>query len=127
MQKILLVALGGAIGSSFRYLLSLFLMFEEHVFIWKTFAVNIIGSLLIGLFIGFFTNNNWSENLSIFLIIGILGGFTTFSSFALDAVNLFKIGELKTALIYILATNILGIISVFIGFYLYKQLFTNII
>ncbi|MCK5846667.1 MAG: fluoride efflux transporter CrcB [Bacteroidales bacterium] len=126
MKNILFVALGGAIGSSLRYIISTTSLFlTGPLMIWRTFLVNIIGSLLIGFFIAFFLNSEGNNNFRIFLIFGILGGFTTFSSFAMESLNLLREGELKIAISYILATNILGILAAAIGFYFYKLLFES--
>ncbi|OYT11531.1 MAG: chromosome condensation protein CrcB [Bacteroidetes bacterium 4572_112] len=125
MQKLLFVALGGAIGSSLRYLISTTdYLAGSFLSNWRTFIVNILGSLIIGIMYSIFETTSHYNNLKIFIVIGILGGFTTFSSFALENINLIRDGEIKTAFIYILATNTLGIIAAFAGYFLYKQLLT---
>lgn len=125
MNKILLVALGGAIGSSFRYMLAAAIpRLIGKVFLWGTFSVNVIGSILIGILWAYFENEATSFNLKLFLVVGILGGFTTFSSFALESINLFKGQDIKTALFYIFATNIFGLFGAFGGYYLSKEILT---
>ena len=126
MQKLLFVALGGAIGSSLRYLITFGLpILNGSYLIWRTFSVNIIGSLLIGISAAFFESNIESPNLRVFLVVGILGGFTTFSSFAVDNIVLIKDGDFKMAAIYILSTNVLGILAAFLGYYFYNSVVNN--
>ncbi len=125
MSKLLLVALGGAIGSSFRYLLAEAIpKSTDHSFIWGTLSVNIIGALLIGILWAYFDNNTQNFGLKLFLLVGILGGFTTFSSFALENINLFRNGDIRIAFLYIFGTNIFGLLAAFGGYYISKQILT---
>jgi CrcB protein len=125
LNKILLVALGGAIGSSFRYLLAAAIpRIIGKIFLWGTFSVNVIGSILIGILWAYFENEATSFNLKLFLVVGILGGFTTFSSFALESINLFKSQDVRMALFYIFATNIFGLFGAIGGYYLSKEILT---
>lgn len=117
MIKIFLVAGGGAIGSLFRYSVSgLAHKYYGSVFPYGTLVVNLGGSFLIGLLWGLFEFFNLSSNLRTFLFIGILGGFTTFSSYSLETLNLFREGDLKLGIANIAANNILGLLLVFLGF-----------
>lgn len=120
-MKILYIAFGGAIGAVGRYLIASIFNNSKTGFPTGTFLVNIFGSLLIGLLMGFFAKANLSENIKFFLIIGILGGFTTFSSFAYESIDLLRNGEVKIALLYILGTNIIGILLAGGGFYLISK------
>jgi len=79
--------------------------------------VNLLGSFIIGLLWGTWETTNMSSHTRTFLFIGILGGFTTFSSFTLETMNLFRDGEYGMATLNILANNILGLILVFAGFF----------
>jgi len=125
LNKLLLVALGGALGSTFRYILAAAIpKFIGKIFLWGTFSVNIIGSILIGILWAYFENSTSSFNLKLFLVVGILGGFTTFSSFALESINLFKTDDVRMALFYIFATNIFGLLGAFGGYYLSKEILT---
>lgn len=116
-MNILLVAIGGALGSILRYLLGKMLPLKmTAVFPLGTFSVNLIGSFLIGV-LGFFVIQKFiNEEFRLFLIIGMLGGFTTFSSFGLDTFNMFMQKEYLKAFVYIFTTNIFGILLVFLGF-----------
>ena len=79
MKQVLLVFLGGGIGSALRYAIGRIFNTSSAGYPWGTFSVNIIGSLLIGVFMGIaLKNNNLSENQTLLLVTGLCGGFTTF-------------------------------------------------
>ena len=121
MIKYLLLATGGAIGTILRYSMSgLACRMVNSVFPWGTIVVNLTGSFAIGLLWGFFEIQNISSNMRNFIFIGILGGFTTFSTYALESLNLFRDGEIKLAMTNMLISNICGLILVFAGFMLSK-------
>ena len=89
-------------------------------------SVNVIGSFLIGFCWSIAEAYNFSINTRAFLFTGLFGGFTTFSSFALDTMVLMRTGEYKMALLNVLASNILGLIAVFLGIILGKNIITMI-
>lgn len=126
MAKILFLLAGGAVGTGLRYYVS---GLAYRVFDWTfpigTFAVNVLGSFIIGLLWGFFEEGNLylSPNMRTFLFIGVLGGFTTFSSYMLETLNLFRGGETKLALYNLLANNIAGMVLVIVGFILAREIF----
>lgn len=123
LLKILFVGLGGAIGSILRYLLALSVpLWMGRIYLWGTLSVNVIGSFLIGLTWAFFEQNTISTNFRLFIFIGLLGGFTTFSSFSLEIINLFRDVQTKTAMIYILGTNFLAITIALGGYAIMKNL-----
>ncbi|MEN8262071.1 MAG: fluoride efflux transporter CrcB [Nitrospirota bacterium] len=127
MTKILLLAAGGAVGTLLRYSLSgLTYKLFNGVFPWGTLFVNLAGSFAIGLLWGFFDIENISSNIRNFIFIGVLGGFTTFSTFALENFSMFRDGQIKLALSNILASNIIGIALVFAGFLLSKYIINAI-
>lgn len=127
MTKIFLLAAGGAIGTLLRYSLSgLTYKLFNGVFPWGTLFVNLAGSFAIGLLWGFFDIENLSSNIRNFIFIGVLGGFTTFSTFALENFSMFRDGQIKLALSNILASNIIGIALVFAGFLLSKYIINAI-
>lgn len=117
MINILAIALGGALGAMFRYFLGnqISIMFGTN-FPWSILLVNVIGSLLMGITIESFNLFSISsEPAQKFLTIGILGAFTTFSTFSLDVVNLVLMNRFADAFIYILASVILAVGFLFLG------------
>ncbi|PRD58480.1 fluoride efflux transporter CrcB [Phyllobacterium myrsinacearum] len=120
MNSILLVASGGAIGSVARYLVGVLMTRIFGVaFPWGTLTVNVAGGLLMGLFIELLARRfNGSTELRLFVAVGIMGGFTTFSSFSLDVALLWNRGEAFFTLIYVLASVILSIGALFFGLWL---------
>ena len=105
----LAVGLGGLLGSVLRYLLSLFPIKESTLFPIKTFVINILGCTAIGLIAVLSTRNkSFDSRLLLFLKVGICGGFTTFSSFALESVDLIQRGHPFSAFLYVLLSIALG-------------------
>ena len=125
MINIVLVAAGGAIGSVFRYLVGIWSVRLAGVnFPWGTLTVNVVGSFLIGLLVELVARRlNASMEMRLFLVTGVLGGFTTFSSFSLDAVSLFERGALGLSAVYVLASRSVSIAAVFAGLALGRNLF----
>lgn len=117
MTNLLLVALGGAIGASFRHLASIAaLRIMGSGFPWGTLFVNVFGSLIMGLFIAWLTKKSGVSNeLRLFVATGILGGFTTFSAFSLDVANMFERGDMMSTAGYVLASVVLSVAAVFMG------------
>ncbi len=121
MTKVLLLIAGGAIGTLARFGISgLTQKYFDGGFPWGTLMVNLTGALIIGFIWGFWETGKVSVNLRTFVFIGILGGYTTFSSYAFETLNLFRDGETKLALINILASNILGILFFQVGVYYFN-------
>jgi CrcB protein len=125
MVNIALVAIGGAIGSVFRYLVGVWSMrLAGPSFPWGTLTVNVVGSFLIGLLVELVARRlNASTEMRLFLVTGVLGGFTTFSSFSLDAVALFERSALGLSAVYIIASLVVSIAAVFAGLALGRSLF----
>lgn len=122
MLKILAVMTGGSIGAACRYLL--FLAVQRSTgpaFPTGTLAVNLLGSFLIGLLWSFFEGSRLTNEVRLLIFTGFLGGFTTFSTFARETTQLFKLGEWKTALVYLGISNILGVALVLAGYYVSRR------
>lgn len=103
MQAFLFVGLGGALGAMSRYGVSVAIGRHWHAgFPLATLTVNILGSLLMGLFVGFLakTTPDWQASARLFVAVGVLGGFTTFSAFSLDVITLLERGNIGSAILY---------------------------
>jgi len=121
MKNLLLVFLGGGIGSGFRYLLSLYLNSHKSGIPYGTFLANILGSLLIGLILGWMAKNTHiSHQYTLILATGFCGGFTTFSTFAYENHVFLRSGDFVSFGIYTIASLIIGFAAVFLGMYLVK-------
>jgi len=122
LKTLLLVGLGGGIGSVFRYLTSVLTKpYMQGLFPWATFIVNVLGCLAIGLLVGYMAKNNIeNSSLKLLFITGFCGGFTTFSAFALENIKLFQSGNSVLALVYVLLSVVLGITAVWLGMWLTK-------
>jgi len=121
MPNLLLVMLGGALGSGARHLAGVAqLRLLGPGFPWATLFVNLLGSLLMGLLAGWLLRAGGGEQTRLFLAVGILGGFTTFSAFSLDLGLMLQRGELLPATAYVLASVIGGVLLLFAGLWLMR-------
>ncbi|MEC5290443.1 fluoride efflux transporter CrcB [Aurantimonas sp. C2-6-R+9] len=118
MYHLILVAAGGAIGASLRHLSNLAaLRFLSPNFPFGTAFVNVSGSFLMGIVMEIVARRFGASNeLRLFLAVGLLGGFTTFSSFSLDAVALYERGAFGLAAFYVIGSVVAGIAALFAGF-----------
>lgn len=115
------VAFGGSIGAVARYMVFLLVgRYYTGVFPWASLLVNLSGAFLIGFLWGLFDGLYVSPAIRTLLIIGILGSFTTFSTFTFDLLNLYRDGEIKMFVTYLLSSNLLGMALVFVGYYIFK-------
>ena len=119
----LIVGLGGFIGSIARYLIGLIPINETNIFPINTFMINIIGSIVIGLIAFYLTkNNSYNDNIILFLKMGVCGGFTTFSTFALETGDLIKSGNTEIAFMYVLLSVIVGVCAIFLPELVYNRI-----
>lgn len=126
MNSVLLVGLGGGIGAIGRYLLgrASFHAFGPG-FPWGTFAANVLGGFLMGLLVGWLAFKvSGGESLRLFLGVGVLGGFTTFSSFSLEALQMIERKAYPLAAGYVAGSALCAIFAVFIGLMIARKVFS---
>jgi fluoride exporter len=124
MLKWSLIAVGGGFGSMLRYAMQGFAkqVFADSVFPVGTVCVNVLGCLLIGLLAGYFSGPQLvREEYRIGLTVGVLGGFTTFSTYGLETFNLANGGEFRLAALNIVLSNVIGLLAVVIGYRLAER------
>lgn len=116
-MQVLWIGLGGFIGANMRYWLgSGIARMLGSSFPWATGLVNITGALAIGILATLFADRAvTNESLRLFLIVGILGGYTTFSSYTMEGVAMMLDGRWGTALAYIIGSNVVGILACALG------------
>ena len=117
IRNLLLVGLGGGLGSIARYLCQRWFAFQyPHAFPLGTFVVNITGCFLIGIFWGItFKSFTGNEHWKLFLMTGLCGGFTTFSAFTLEGIGLLREQKLMLFFSYILFSVMLGLLATYAG------------
>ena len=114
MLNCLMVGIGGFIGTVCRYLFGLLPVETNSGFPVKTMIINIAGSFFIGLITALAVKNKGlNEQMVLMLKVGVCGGFTTFSTFAYESVDLMKNGQITTAVSYIIISVVLGVLAVF--------------
>lgn len=115
MINCLIVGLGGALGAVMRYLIGLIPFNPDNGFPIKTFIINVVGAFVIGIVAALAAKNAMNPKLVLFLKVGICGGFTTFSSFALEIDQLLMKGQSFTAVLYVLLSIFAGVLAVFLA------------
>ncbi|MGI9534184.1 MAG: fluoride efflux transporter CrcB [Thermodesulfobacteriota bacterium] len=124
MINIILISIGGAVGALSRYTLTNLISREfQSNFPLGTLGVNLLGCFIIGIAWQFSEHFAIAKNVRLFFFVGLLGAFTTFSTFGLESLHLFKDGEVKSAVLNIFLNNILGIILVLLGIFVYRAIF----
>ena len=114
--NLLIVGLGGGLGSIMRYGCSrVFLASVHPAFPWATFAVNFTGSLAIGLIWGMSLRNNIPESTKLFLMAGLCGGFTTFSAFSLESIKLIQENRVPLFFLYAAGSVALCLVATYTG------------
>lgn len=114
-KDILLVGIGSFVGGVLRYLVSLMMKSAGGDFPWATFAVNILGCLLIGLLWGW-GSRSLSPQLMMLLSVGLCGGFTTFSTFSRESLALLQGGSYLMFALYVAGSFVVGILAVALGY-----------
>lgn len=121
MKNLLLVFIGGGLGSTLRYIIGKYLNSTESGIPWGTFTANILGSFLIGIILGLAAKNDTlSQSQTLLLATGFCGGFTTFSTFAYENHVFLKTGDFFSFATYTIASFIIGFLMVFFGMLITK-------
>ncbi|MER3450789.1 MAG: fluoride efflux transporter CrcB [Thermus sp.] len=118
MERYFLVALGGALGAALRYGLGAWLQGLSAVFPYSTLFINVSGSFFIGLVLRLSLEGSLSGEARLFLAMGVLGGYTTFSTFSYELLTLVQGGEWSKAFLYASLSLVLGFLAVWLGYLL---------
>ncbi|MGH6651374.1 MAG: fluoride efflux transporter CrcB [Sphingopyxis sp.] len=122
MNGLFPVMIGGAIGAGARHLVGGAILARLGPgFPWGTLSINIVGSLLMGLLIGWLTRSGGTETVRLFIGVGLLGGFTTFSAFSLEFWTLFERGQATQAFSYVLVSVVGAVAACGIGLLVMRQ------
>ena len=122
-MNVLLVALGGAIGSAARYLIGGFIANRFGPdFPWGTFIVNVSGSFLIGVILSLVGGGQLPSGARLFLAVGVMGGYTTFSTYSNETLQLIEGGEFGAAMFNALGQVVVGLVGVYLGVVLGRAL-----
>ena len=122
MKLVLLIGLGGFIGAISRYLLSLLIQNKFFsTFPYGTLGVNILGCFLIGIVYALSDRGNVTQEWRLFLATGVLGGFTTFSSFSNETVGMLRDSQYGNALLYVGLSLFIGLLATIGGIFLIKS------
>jgi CrcB protein len=122
MNSLFPVMIGGAIGAGARHLVGQAVLARfGPAFPWGTLTINIVGSLLMGLLVGWLVRSGGGDTARLFVGVGILGGFTTFSSFSMEYWMLFERGQNAQAAAYVLASVIGAIAACGLGLFIVRQ------
>ena len=121
IKDIIIVGIGSGIGGICRYLMSFFMTQARNGFPWGTFAVNVAGCLLIGILWGLTSRfQNVSPSISLFLMVGFCGGFTTLSTFSKEGLTMLQANNYTLFSLYAIGSVLLGIMAVALGYYTTK-------
>lgn len=121
MKNLIFVFIGGGLGSVLRFIIGKWLNNSESGIPYGTFVANILGSLIIGVILGYAAKSDTlSQNHTLLLATGFCGGFTTFSTFAYENHIFLKSGDFTSFAFYTIASFVIGFLAVFAGMYLVK-------
>jgi CrcB protein len=121
LQQFGIVALGGALGATLRYAVSEWVSVES--FPYATLSVNLLGSFLLGVLAVGLAQNLLSANMALLLGMGVLGAFTTMSTFSLETVQMFEQGKGSLAIVYVALTMALGPLLALLGWKIGESIF----
>jgi fluoride exporter len=124
LKTLIIIAIGGGLGSVLRYLTTIFVnKYFQSNFPYATLLTNVLGCLLIGLFFGYLEKNNAiSQDLKFFLITGLCGGYTTFSTFSNENIQLLQTNQTFTAFLYIGLSIFIGLMATWFGLIIAKTI-----
>ena len=123
LKEILAVFIGGGLGSSLRYLISKAYFISNSNFPYSTFISNALGCILLGILVGYFIKQDaYQSTVFLFLTVGFCGGFTTFSSFSYESLELIQSGQTLTFFTYLFLSFFTGITGLYFGTILFKSL-----
>ncbi len=120
MSQIIAVGIGGFLGATFRYIIGLNLLNQFSKSYTPTLIINVMGCFLFGYLVNHRILENSHYPIKEFILIGVLGGFTTFSTFGFEFISLIQKGQQQTAFLYIGLSIILGGIGIWIGIIFYR-------
>ncbi len=123
IRNIIIIGLASFIGGTSRYIMSVYIPSYGTSIISTTMLINIIGCFIIGLLYGIaITGKYLNPDIALYLMVGFCGSFTTFSTFSLEVLKLLETGNYFNAITYIILSIILGLIAVYFGQYLIKNI-----
>ncbi|GLR18630.1 fluoride efflux transporter CrcB [Portibacter lacus] len=122
MKSILFVFLGGGIGSLLRYGINNLMASFSEKFPFGTLLVNVLACLLLGFLIGLSAKNLFSQEMKLFLLVGVCGGFSTFSTFSAESFQLFDSGQALSAILYMAASFLICLLAIYGGMTVAEQL-----
>ena len=121
IKNTIFIGCGSFLGGAARYLISVVMKTMSKGFPWRTLAVNLVGCMAIGLLWGFFSKSASEGNTwALFLMVGVCGGFTTFSTFSKEALVILQSGNIMGLLAYVSVSVIAGVALVAAGYYMIK-------
>ena len=115
LKALLFVFLGGGIGSIIRYLMSVVMSPISQKFPFATLLTNIISCVLLGFIVGLSLKNSLSNEMKLFLMVGLCGGFSTFSTFSAESYQMFNVGNGLLAILYMGASFLICLLAIYLG------------